>query len=133
MAKLFLFSMILLGVCIYFIPALVAITRKHAQVLQITILNAFLGWFFPVWVGSLIWSTTKNTDDFIETKGSWITIGIFLILASFPLFMYSIIPHKYKIQTKDEIQYKKVIYTTDIDSDSGKIVRKVIEIKKDED
>lgn len=133
MAKLFLFSMILFLVCIYFIPAFVAITRRHAHVLQITILNAFLGWFFPVWVASLIWSTTKNTDEFIETKGAWITIGIFLILASLPLFTYSVIPQKYKVQTKNEIEYKKVIYTTDIDSDTGKIVRKVIEIKKEDD
>ena len=130
MIKLFFFSMILVFVIIYFIPAFVAIGRRHAHVLQITILNAFLGWCFPVWVAALIWATTKNTDEFIETKGAWATIVVFLILASAPLFIYSVLPPKFKTSTKDEIHYKKVIYTTDIDTDSGKVVRKVIEIKR---
>lgn len=132
MAKLFLFLIILIGVIVYFIPSFVAIARKHVSVLQITILNAFLGWMFPVWVAALIWSTTNNIDEFVETKGSWATIIVFLILVSSPLFMYSILPPSFKAQTKDEIHYKKVIYTTDIDAESGKIVRKVVEIKHDD-
>jgi hypothetical protein len=133
MVKLFFFSVILFVAMIYFIPAFVAIARRHAHVLQITILNAFLGWCFPIWVASLIWSTTKNTDEFVETKGAWITIAAFLILMSAPLFVYTILPPQYKAQTKEEFKYKKVIYTTDIETDSGKVVRKVIEIKHDED
>ena len=47
--------------------------------------------------------------------------------------MVNILPEQFKSETKSEMHYKKVVYTTEIDKKSGNIIRKVIEIKKDED
>lgn len=126
---LFLFFM-LIFVSIYFIPAFVAIGRKHVHVLQITILNAFLGWSFIAWVAALIWATTNHTERSTSTKGSWIMIGVFFLLSVSPVLIYSIIPHKYKSGIIQETQYKKIIYTTN----SGKVVKEETEthnIKED--
>lgn len=133
MLKLVLFLFILCGVAVYFIPSFIAIGRKHVHVMQITILNAFLGWSFIAWVAALIWATTKNTDESIETKDSWIMISIFAVLSILPLLIFIALPQQYKLDTMQEVQYKKVIYTTDIDTKTGKVIRKVIEIKHEED
>ena len=133
MFKLFLFIIIIVFVAVYFIPSFVAIGRKHAHVMQITILNAFLGWSFVPWVAALIWATTNHIDEDVKTKGSWIMISVFAILSIAPLIFFSVLPQHYKLDTMNEMQYKKVIYTTDIDTKTGKIIRKVIEIKHEED
>jgi hypothetical protein len=41
---------------IYFIPAFIAMSRKHPNQLAIVVLNAVAGWTFLGWVGGLIWS-----------------------------------------------------------------------------
>lgn len=125
MFKLFLLMMIIVCVAVYFIPSFVAIGRKHAHVMQITILNAFLGWCFIAWVAALIWATTKHVDKDVETKGSWIIIGTIFILSVMPLLIYSIIPDKYKSSMIQETQYRTTIYTTK----SGKLIKEVTETK----
>ena len=53
-----LFAMVTL--IIYFIPVIVAVIRKHNNLVAIIILNTFLGWTFFGWVLALIWSVIKK-------------------------------------------------------------------------
>ena len=130
MVKLFFLLMSLVFAVVYFVPSLVAIGRKHEHTLQITILNAFLGWSFIPWVAALIWATTNHTDEQTSTKGSWIMIGVFTLVLLSPVLLYSMIPAKYKQSVIEESQYKKVIYTTK-DGKQIKQETKVESIKKD--
>jgi len=49
----------ILGLLLYFLPTILAVTRKHPNTLAIFLLNFFLGWSFIGWVVALIWSV-KN-------------------------------------------------------------------------
>lgn len=73
---------------VYFVPSLIAIARKHQYVLQITLLNALLGWSFFGWAAALIWSTTHHTVENINTKLSWLIISIFAIAILFPVIFF---------------------------------------------
>ncbi len=126
MLKLFFLFFMLIFMAIYFIPSFVAITRRHIHVLQITILNAFLGWSFIAWVAALIWATTNHIDKSIKTKASWIIIVIFFFLSISPLIFYSLIPNQYKSDIVRETEYKKIIYTTP----SGNIIKEETKIQK---
>ena len=46
----------LLAIVPYFIPSIIAISRKHQGVAGIIVLNLLLGWTLIGWVGALIWS-----------------------------------------------------------------------------
>lgn len=130
MLKLLFLMFMFFFVAIYFLPSFVAIGRKHIHVLQITILNTFLGWSFIAWVAALIWATTNHTDRSTSTKGSWIIIGVIFLMSISPLFFYSVIPPKIKSDIMEETYYKKVIYT----DNNGKITKNETEshnIKKD--
>lgn len=74
---------------VYFAPSFVAIGRKHSYVLQITLLNALLGWSFFGWAAALIWATTKHTDKEVSTTLSWVIISIFLAAILFPILFFS--------------------------------------------
>jgi hypothetical protein len=50
----------LIGLLLYFLPAIVAIVRGHPNSLAIFILNLLLGWTFIGWVIALVWSFTSN-------------------------------------------------------------------------
>jgi hypothetical protein len=50
--------LITLIVC-YFIPALVAFSRKHHNAGAICALNIFLGWTVVGWVVSLVWALSN--------------------------------------------------------------------------
>jgi len=43
---------------LYFIPTIVAVMRKHPQVVPIAALNFLLGWSVLGWIASFIWSLT---------------------------------------------------------------------------
>lgn len=43
---------------LYFLPALIALSRNHRQVGPIIVLDLLLGWTLIGWVGALIWSMT---------------------------------------------------------------------------
>ena len=60
-----LWLLVVVGGCltIYFLPAMVAHSRKHRNKLAIVILNIFLGWTFVGWVIALVWSCTANTQS----------------------------------------------------------------------
>lgn len=59
-------SILVIFVCVtfilYFIPALVASRRKHANYLSIAVLNFFTGWTFIGWVASLVWACSKDRE-----------------------------------------------------------------------
>jgi len=43
----------------YFLPTIVAKSRKHHNTMPIFLLNLFLGWTGLGWLAALIWSTTR--------------------------------------------------------------------------
>ena len=57
LAKAALVMMIIL--CGYFIPAIVAFKGGHGNAAAILILNLFLGWTLIGWVGALVWANTS--------------------------------------------------------------------------
>ncbi len=46
-------------VFVYFIPAIIAYNRRHAQATAIIWLNILTGWTFLGWVASLVWALTN--------------------------------------------------------------------------
>jgi len=48
---------------LYFLPAVIALLRKHKNKLAIFLLNFLLGWTVLGWVASLIWSVMKKADE----------------------------------------------------------------------
>lgn len=49
-----------LGAALYFVPWIVAASRKHNNSGAIAVLNIFLGWTFIGWVAALVWAMTDN-------------------------------------------------------------------------
>lgn len=49
-------------VAAYFIPALLAYSRRHHNATAITMLNLLLGWTFLGWVIALIWALTSPRE-----------------------------------------------------------------------
>ena len=47
----------------YFIPTIVAMTRKHKQRFPIMIVNIFTGWTFIGWVIALAWCVSPNVEQ----------------------------------------------------------------------
>ncbi len=54
---LFLFVFMFL---IYFLPSIVAISKKKSNTVAIVVLNIFLGWTLLGWVISLVWALTAD-------------------------------------------------------------------------
>lgn len=52
-------SFIALGV--YFLPVIIAVYRKHNQILPITLITIFLGWTFLGWLAAILWSLNADT------------------------------------------------------------------------
>ncbi len=50
--------LVLLGIFLYFIPAIVGAGKKNAA--SIFLLNLFLGWTLIGWVVALVWASTKE-------------------------------------------------------------------------
>ena len=50
---------LLLFLCVYFAPTLIASKNKKANIIPIFILNLFFGWTLIGWVGALIWAYLK--------------------------------------------------------------------------
>ena len=46
----------ILGVTLYLVPTIIAISRDHPNKVAIILINFFLGWSVFGWVGALIWS-----------------------------------------------------------------------------
>ncbi|MGG7035714.1 MAG: superinfection immunity protein [Flavobacterium sp.] len=50
---------------LYFLPAIIAVSRKKSNRLAIILLNVFLGWTFIGWVAALIWSFTADSQNVV--------------------------------------------------------------------
>ena len=49
-------------IAIYFLPSLIALSRKKTNGAAIILLNFFLGWTFIGWIVSLIWACLKDNE-----------------------------------------------------------------------
>ncbi len=47
---------------LYFVPTMVAISRKHKQQNPISIINFLLGWTIIGWIICLAWSVSDNKE-----------------------------------------------------------------------
>jgi Superinfection immunity protein len=56
-------ALLVIGVTLYFLPAIIASRRNHSNASSILILNLFLGWTFLGWVVALIWAFSDNTAE----------------------------------------------------------------------
>ena len=52
--------MFVVGFCLYFLPAIVAIRSGKKNQGAILILNLFLGWTVLGWVIALVWAVSKD-------------------------------------------------------------------------
>lgn len=64
LADLFQFFIGMLGLAIYFLPAINAHDRSHHQFTPILLVNLFFGWTILGWILALIWSTSAIRKDF---------------------------------------------------------------------
>lgn len=55
--------LLILFVCVYFLPYINAVIRKHSKAPAIMIINLFLGWTLIGWVLVFAWSTTENNQN----------------------------------------------------------------------
>ena len=56
---------------IYFLPSILAITRKQKSIVDIILLNTFLGWTIIGWFAALLWAMLKQKpplDEFEKKK-----------------------------------------------------------------
>lgn len=53
---------VLLMLALYFLPTIIAVSRKHQSAGAIIALNILLGWTVLGWIGALIWSLTGVTQ-----------------------------------------------------------------------
>lgn len=60
-------ALMLVGFCIYMLPAIVAAQRDHTQSTAIFWLNIGLGWTFVGWVVAFVWACT-NQPKVIVTR-----------------------------------------------------------------
>jgi hypothetical protein len=56
---------LIIGLFLYFLPAIIAVDRKLLNTGSIFIVNLFLGWTLVGWVGALAWALagTANTKS----------------------------------------------------------------------
>jgi uncharacterized membrane protein len=59
---LLMFWIIVGLVTLYFVPAIVAFSRKHNSKVAIFIVNFVFGWSLVGWIVALIWACTGNTE-----------------------------------------------------------------------
>lgn len=62
------FILLIIGI-VYFLPIMIASTRKHHNVVSISIVNVFLGWTMLGWVICLAWafSQVKKVSQVISS------------------------------------------------------------------
>jgi hypothetical protein len=67
-----LFILIIVGIGAYFIPTIVAFSRKHPNAVAIFATNLLAGWTFIGWIVSLVWSLTnpQRSQTVVVTSGA---------------------------------------------------------------
>lgn len=48
---------------LYFLPAMIALSRNHANLSAITVTNLLLGWTCFGWIGAMVWAHTNNVKE----------------------------------------------------------------------
>lgn len=56
-----IYIMVIVGICFYFIPSIIAVLRMKKNMIAILALNFFLGWSLIGWVISLVWSLSSDS------------------------------------------------------------------------
>ena len=59
-ALLFLLAATLVGLGLYFLPAIIGFRKRNR--IAILVLNLFLGWTFIGWVVALVWACTRDPE-----------------------------------------------------------------------
>lgn len=54
---------IIIGLLVYFLPAIIAAIKKKRNLAAIIILNILTGWTFIGWIIALIWSITSDNNQ----------------------------------------------------------------------
>ena len=54
-------SLCIFAILFYFLPAIIAKKRDHANATPIALVNFFFGWSVLGWLVALIWACTSNT------------------------------------------------------------------------
>ena len=54
------FLMIGLGIVAYFIPGIIAVSRRHRKATSILLVNLFFGWSVLGWIFALVWALRAN-------------------------------------------------------------------------
>lgn len=65
MGRLGVTELLVIGIpflAIYFLPSIIALSRKKNNAAGIILLNFFLGWTFIGWIVSLIWACLKDNE-----------------------------------------------------------------------
>lgn len=56
------FTLFIVGIGVYFLPAIVAVARHHKNAMSILVVDLFLGWTLVGWVVALAWSCTAQDE-----------------------------------------------------------------------
>jgi hypothetical protein len=56
---------------LYFLPTIIALSRKKSNHLAIFLLNFFLGWTFVGWIVSLVWACTTDKSQTIVVNNAF--------------------------------------------------------------
>ena len=59
---LILVAALLIALFVYFLPTVIARSRRHRDRTAIFVLNLLAGWTFFGWVAALVWSLTSNVE-----------------------------------------------------------------------
>ena len=59
---------IVLALCVHFLPTIIAFRRNHPNKVAIFLVNLFLGWTVLGWVAALVWSAT-STQTVVVVQG----------------------------------------------------------------
>ena len=70
---------VILGIALYFLPAIIAYNRKHTNRGIILLLDFLLGWTFLGWAGCLVWAfldtnqkiTVSSTNNVISNTNKY--------------------------------------------------------------
>lgn len=57
------FVLLIGGVVLYFLPAIIAESRRHHNKGAIIVLNLLLGWTFVGWVAALVWAASATRES----------------------------------------------------------------------
>lgn len=63
--------LIILGLCLYFLPSFIAYRRKHLNLGAVFVANLFLGWTFLGWVLCLVWALMRTQTKKNATYRFW--------------------------------------------------------------